>query len=130
MTELEVMTQQEPDGVITIVLKGAVDAYSYTKFEDTLNALIDRKAYKLIVDLAQVDYMFSHGVGLLIGMLGVVQKNGGDIVLLNPKPAVREMLELLGLNHLFTITKDKDSALNALVCNAGDASKFGGRHTQ
>jgi anti-anti-sigma factor len=51
--------------------------------------------------------MFSHGVGLLIGMLGVVQKNGGNIVLLSPKPAVREMLELLGLNHLFTITNTK-----------------------
>jgi anti-anti-sigma factor len=104
MTELEIIVREEPDGITTIALKGTVDAYSYNKLEETLNNLIEQEAYKLIVDLAQVDYMFSHGVGLLINMLGVVQKNSGNIVLLNPKPAVRETLELLGLNHLFTIT--------------------------
>lgn len=111
MTELEIITRKEPDGVTTIALKGVVDAYSYTKFEKTFNKLIEQKAYKLIVDLSQVDYMDSHGVGLLIGTLGVVQKNSGNIVLLNPKPAVMEIFELLGITNLFIITKDKDSAV-------------------
>lgn len=115
MTELEITTQEESDGVTIVALKGAIDAYSYTKLEEALNKLIEQNVYRLIVDLSQVDYMASHGVGLLIGMLGVVQKNNGNIVLLSPKPAVREVLELLGLNHLFTISKDRDSAVNTLT---------------
>lgn len=113
MTDLEVTTQQEPDGVMTIALKGAIDAYSYNKLENALDNLIEQETYKLIVDLSQVDYMASHGVGLLIGMLGLVQKNSGNIVLLDPKPAVRDVLELLGLNHLFTIAENKDIAFKS-----------------
>lgn len=115
MTELEVTTQQEPDGVTIVELKGVIDAYSYNKLENTLNNLIEQGAYKLIVDLSQINYMASHGVGLLIGMLGVVQKNSGNIVLLNPKPQVKEVLELLGLNHLFPIVNDRDSAFSELT---------------
>ena len=115
MTGLEIITREEAAGVTIVVLKGAIDAYSYTKLEETLNNLIAQEAYKLIVDLSRVDYTASHGLGLLAGLLGVVRKNSGNMVLLNPKPAVRETLELLGLDHLFTITKDKDSAVKALT---------------
>jgi anti-anti-sigma factor len=114
MTDLEIITRKEQDGVTTIALKGIVDAYSYAKLEKILNNLIKQKAYKLIVDLSQVDYMVSHGIGILIGVLGVVQKNGGNIVLLNPKPAVMEILELLGLNHFFTIIFPENNPIGTL----------------
>jgi anti-anti-sigma factor len=109
-TGLEITIKQKPNGVTTVAPKDTIDAYSYSKLEETFNNLIGREAYKLIVDLSQVYYISSHGVRLLINMLELVQKNGGDIVLLAPKPQVKEVFELLGLNFLFSFAEDKYSA--------------------
>jgi len=113
MVELKIATHIDPDGIATISLKGMLDAYSYEPFERALNNLLENQHYKIVVDLTNLDYISSYGMGLLIGALGTVQQNRGNIILLNPKTPVKDIVELLGMNHLFPIVKDKESALKS-----------------
>jgi hypothetical protein len=52
--KLPPITQKEPDGVTTVLLKGVVDAYSYTKFEEALNNLIDHEDYSGLLERSEL----------------------------------------------------------------------------
>lgn len=101
--ELEIITQTAPDDTVTVSPRGIIDAYSRDKLEGVFNHLFDQKLYNVIVDLAQVDYMSSVGVGIFIGVFSTVEGNNGSLKLINLRPAVKEVFELLGLTQLFPI---------------------------
>ncbi len=111
MSGLEITTQKQPDGIATILSKGIIDAYSYSELEQAFNRLMEEHIYKFIVDLSGVDYMSSTGAGVFIGMLRLSQEHNGNIVLVNPKPMIRDLFDLLGLTNLFVVTDNMKKAL-------------------
>ena len=115
MKDLEIKTQADKNGVVTVILDGSIDAYSYSKLEEVFNKLLNQRQYKLVVDLTGVDYLNSAGAGVFIGTLGVTEENNGKIVLVNPQSAVRDVFDLLGLSKIFPIVKDKALAVHEFV---------------
>lgn len=111
--ELGVITGKDANGIVTVSLKGIIDAYTYNQLEEVFNRLVAESNYKFIVDLSQVDYISSAGAGVFISMHALVQENNGNIIFVNPTLPTRNLFELLGLNHIFTITEDLGSALSA-----------------
>ncbi len=108
MLKLNTRTQ----GDITIVsLEGIIDAFACHQFEDAFNKLIENNNYKLIVDLSKVDYMTSVGAGIFIAVHGVTQENKGTIILVNPKPKVREIFDVLGVSKILSFTDSMDNAI-------------------
>jgi anti-anti-sigma factor len=106
MESLEIITKKGPNDVVTISLKGVIDAYSCGQLEEVFNRLIQERNYKFMVGLSQVDYMATTGAGIFISLLGIVQENNGNIIFVKPKQVVRDLFDLLGLTHVFTITDD------------------------
>jgi anti-sigma B factor antagonist len=104
MNKLQITTLKDQDGGVTISLDGFVDAYSCDQLEKAFDNLINQGIYKFVVDLSQVNYLCSGGAGVFISVYGIVQENDGNIVLVNPKGKVKEMLELLGLSRIFSFT--------------------------
>ncbi|MEW6027224.1 MAG: STAS domain-containing protein [Planctomycetota bacterium] len=115
MAEIKIEMQKLPNGAILVKLKGFLDAYTYGEFEQTINNLFNQKMYRLIVDMSGVDYISSAGAGVFIGSIGVAQENQGNIVIVRPKPAVKEVFDLLGLSQIFTIVDNMESALTSLA---------------
>ncbi len=111
MESLEIITNKEPNGVVTVSLKGVIDGYSYDQLAEVFNRLIQEQNYKFMVDLSQVDYMTSAGAGYFLSILGIVQKDNGDIIFVKPNQVVSELFYLLGFTHIFTITDDMDDSL-------------------
>jgi anti-sigma B factor antagonist len=111
MSELKITSQAYSNGISNIAISGFVDAYSYGQLEQFFNQLLEQKVYHMIVNLSQVPYLSSAGAGVFIGVSGIVQENGGDMVLVNPQPAVRDIFDLLGLTNIFKIANDTESAL-------------------
>jgi anti-sigma B factor antagonist len=104
MRELQITTLKDSNNGATVLLNGFIDVHSHGKVEKVFNDLIDQGVYKFVVDLSQVDYLCSGGAGVLISVYGIAQENDGDIILVNPKNKVKEMLELLGLSNIFSFT--------------------------
>lgn len=57
----------------------------------------------MAIDLADVDFMDSTGLGVLIGALKRLRETGGTLVLAGTKPAVTRVFEITGLDRIFTI---------------------------
>jgi anti-anti-sigma factor len=115
MAEMKIEMQRLPNGVVLVKLKGFLDAYTYGEFEQAINNLFNQKMYKLIVDMSGVDYISSAGAGVFIGSIGIAQENQGNIVIVRPKPAVKEVFELLGLSQIFTIVDSTEAALTSIA---------------
>jgi anti-sigma B factor antagonist len=98
-------------GVVLVRLAGYLDAHTFERLEETISDLFSKSHYKIVVDLAGVEYISSAGAGVFIGALSEAHEHKGNIVLMNPTANVREVFDLLGLTQIFQVVDDKPAAL-------------------
>jgi anti-sigma B factor antagonist len=98
-------------GVVLVRLAGYLDAHTFERLEETIAELFTGGHYKIVVDLASVEYISSAGAGVFIGALSEAHEHKGNIVLMNPTANVREVFDLLGLTQIFQVVDDKPAAL-------------------
>jgi anti-anti-sigma factor len=110
-----------PD-VAVVRLAGHLDAHTFEEATDRLGELIAEGWRRIILDLGPLKGMSSAGAGSLIGLECRLSDEGGAMVLAAPTAAVREVLELLGLDGVFVITESVDQALAALPGPAAPAA--------
>ncbi len=112
--DFQLQTSDCSNGAVLLQLGGYLDAHTYERLDQHIAGLFAAKRYRLAVDLAGVSYISSAGAGVFIGALTEAQEQHGNVVLLNPSPNVREVLEMLGFNQIFKIAATLDEALAAL----------------
>ncbi len=103
-----------PDCTVLNV-EGFLDAYTVAELEETFNRLIKDKKFKLIVNLAQLDYISSAGLGTFMGVIDEIRDNHGDIVLINLSPKIYKVFDLLGFSELFTIADNEAAAVSKFM---------------
>ena len=72
---------------------------------------------KILVNLAEVTYVDSSGLGELVSSYGSVAKAGGKIKLLNVQPRVADLLKMTKLHTLFETFSDESQALGSFEEN-------------
>ncbi len=114
MPELNIQKEMVGENACVLALTGFLDAHTFEKLDESINELFDQNVFRLVADLSGVEYISSAGAGVFIGSLATAQESGGDIVLVNPTPNVKEVFDLLGLSQIFKIMDDREAALAAL----------------
>lgn len=90
-------------GAQVLALKGSVDLASRPALiEAGRRALLELGAPKLTVDLAEVNFIDSSGLGALIELAGLASDRGCSFALRNPSRRVQQVLDLTGLNGIWT----------------------------
>jgi len=92
-------------------VEGFLDAYTVAELEETFNILIKDKKFKLIINLAKLDYISSAGLGTFMGVIDEIRDNNGDIVLINLSPKIYKVFDLLGFSELFQIVDTETAAV-------------------
>ena len=110
-TETGLLTKNGP---MVLRVRGAIDAHTYGEFESVITGLLSRGVYKVAVELGEVEYLASAGVGVLISALSRAQEHGGSIVLMHPTESVLGVLDVLGMTHVFDIVDDDADAIKLL----------------
>ena len=90
---------------------GQIDAHSFHPMRSAFNQALAEKRYWLVVNMANVDYMSSSGISVLLAAQSEIEENKGKIVLVGLQPKVRQVLELMSVMPLFTDASDEDTAL-------------------
>jgi len=80
---------------------------------DVVRGMLERGKKKIILNLAEVDYMDSSGVGELVGCYTAVRNAGGELKLLNLSPKVRDILHVTKLYTVFDIRDDEFTAVKS-----------------
>jgi anti-sigma B factor antagonist len=68
---------------------------------------------KIILNLADVNYIDSSGIGELVSTYTTVTNNGGHLKLLNLTKKIRELLQITKLLTVFQVFDDEQAAVNS-----------------
>src|SRR5258708_2095260 len=82
----------------------------------TLTTAVAAGARKCLLDLEQITYLDSAGVGSLVEMFRHVTRRGGRLKLLRPSPCARRVLGITHLTPGFAIFGDEPDAFLNLAC--------------
>jgi anti-sigma B factor antagonist len=80
--------------------KGRLDMASAPAFRERVKQLVESGSDRLIVDLGEVSFVDSSGLGAVIGGLKVARQAGGDLRIARANEQVKLVLELTSLNRL------------------------------
>lgn len=93
-----------------IRLRGCFDAHSVQRFENVRMKLMDAGACDVILDLEELDYISSAGMGSIMAFFQFIRRQGGNMVILRPSRRVMDLLHMLGFSKLFPIADSRASA--------------------
>lgn len=97
----------------TVVLAGDVDLHRSPELLKRLTPLVDERPARLILDLRDVSYMDSSGVGTLVKLYREVKAYDGQFTLVALQQWVRNLLEITKLDRFFHICASEEEALEA-----------------
>ncbi len=109
---MEISTK-EMKRVSLVSVSGRVDSATAPDFEKALQTLIQANRCQIVVDLKDVEYMSSAGLRGLVSSLKAAKAGGGDLRIAQPSQRLREVLELAGLNTIFTTYDDVTEAVGS-----------------
>lgn len=93
----------ELDNIWKILLSGDVDISSSIQLKEDLNLILDEKELSIDLDMSNLSYIDSTGLGVLIGVLKRVKKNENNIFVSNVKSNISKLLRITGLDKIFII---------------------------
>ena len=76
---------------------------------------VEQGIFYSVVDISDVRYINSSGIGVLITILTKMRNKGGEICLVNPSETVQKLLIITKLNAIFKIANSKDEAKTQLL---------------
>jgi anti-sigma B factor antagonist len=108
-------TQKEADKTFTVVtVQGRVDAVTAPGLEAQLQTLLAQGDFQIVVDMADVTYISSSGLKVLLTALRQARRRQGQLVLCNLQPKVASIFEMVGFDHVFPIGQDVEAATRLL----------------
>ncbi|MBR6531788.1 MAG: anti-sigma factor antagonist [Clostridia bacterium] len=100
-----ISTQQR----VTAFLEGEIDHHTASALRMEIDDAVQRNKPKTLkLDFADVTFMDSSGIGLVMGRFRTVQPLGGKLVVSNLSPQVYKIMQLAGLEKIVTLSKRED----------------------
>jgi anti-sigma B factor antagonist len=105
---------EDNDGAIVVRLSGELDLYNAHLVHDVLLAAAKREPERLVIELSEVTFIDSTGLGVLIEARTKL-RNRGAFLLAGPGLETQRALEISGLDRHFAVHDSLGEALSAPV---------------
>ena len=84
-------------------------------FRDTIRKLVGSGQKKLLLNLAEVSYIDSSGIGEMVSGFTTVANQGGVVKLLNLNKRVKDLLQITKLYTVFEVFDDEPAAVRSFA---------------
>lgn len=98
------------DCVYTVELKGSLDTETAPGLEEKLKEIIDEKTKAVIFDMNELDYISSAGIATVINTKKELKEKNASFAMLNLKPQIEKVFEVLKILPMFEIFDDMPEA--------------------
>ncbi len=100
---------------ITVSISGDIDHHSARELRISIDEVIERSRPELLImDMENVGFMDSSGVGLIIGRAKAVKAAGGEIVVKNARKEIADMIALSGMSSVIAAPRNEKRNLQTL----------------
>ncbi|HWR14790.1 MAG TPA: STAS domain-containing protein [Terriglobales bacterium] len=118
------------DGVTILDMDGRITlGDDIAVFKSAIGGLVAQGYKMVLLNLREVPYIDSSGIGELVAAFTGLRKSGGELKLLNLTKKVRTLLEITRLYSVFDVREDETSAILSFSAKPllGDPSVAGRR---
>jgi anti-sigma B factor antagonist len=110
--EIKVRT---PGDVIIVDLEGQLDTGTSLSAETEINKVLGTGCSKLVINLANTDYVSSSGLRIFLITAKKMAAQSGKLKLCGPNDVVREILEISGFTTILDVCATEEEALSQLL---------------
>jgi anti-sigma B factor antagonist len=104
------LTYEDSDGIRTVKLKGRMDLEGAASIDLMFTTVTAVQQAFVVVDLSEVEFLASMGLGTLVRGAKAVRLREGNMVLFNPRPSVRQVLASTRIDQLLPTYSDLNEA--------------------
>ncbi len=109
-------TTRQVDGVSIVDLSGRITlGEGSTMLRDIVRDMIAKGNKKILLNLGDVTYIDSSGIGELVSAFTTVRNGGGELKLLNLTKKVHDLLQITKLYTVFDIKDDEANAIQSFA---------------
>jgi len=107
-------TNRQVEGVAVVDMSGRITlGEGSVVLRDTIRDLIGKGSKKILLNLGDVTYIDSSGIGELVSAFTAVRRENGELKLLNLTKKVHDLLQITKLYTVFDIKDDEATAIKA-----------------
>ena len=109
------ITQKEENGIVSISIKGRLDADSSPEAEKVVKQALAGQTTRVLFNLSALEYLSSAGLRVLLSAAKEIRRREGKIVLCSLNEFVKEIFEVSGFQSLIPIAESVESGLEILA---------------
>lgn len=108
------LSEGKTNGILVLRVSGKINTSASAELLKKLNTLIDQGERHLLLDFANVDYINSSGLRVLMTTTRKLGDLGGKMVLASVTDLIQQVLQVSGCASIIEIYPSSDEAFNAL----------------
>jgi len=102
----------EKKGLVDVIsLDGILNADTTSKVEDALQSLSEGESPRILIDVPELTYISSAGIGCFIGVIKGIRMKGGDLRFSNMDAKIKRVFRLLDMDDFFQFFSDADEGV-------------------
>ena len=112
------ITTRQVDGVTILDLSGRITlGEGSVMLRDAVRDLLAKGSKQILLNLGDVNYIDSSGIGELVSAYTTARNQGGELKLLNLTKKVHDLLQITKLYTVFDVKDDEASAIASFTKN-------------
>jgi anti-anti-sigma factor len=108
------ISQRTERDVVVVTPKGQVDSMVATSLDELLSNIIKGGAKRILIDMHELTYISSKGLKALVSGWRAARDSGGELALCAITPRVRNIVDMIGLNQVFSVYQSVGEAIDAM----------------
>lgn len=109
---MDLSVSSADQGAVTVVhVAGEIDVYTAPLLREVLDKQVAAGRTNLVVDLENVSFMDSTGLGVLVGRLKLVRGQNGTLRIVSAQERILKVFKITGLDKVFHIYPTVDDAV-------------------
>jgi anti-sigma B factor antagonist len=109
-------------GIPLVQLRGEIDLHTCPELRATLQQLMEAGQHTIVLNLAEVPYLDSAALGVLVDAVRRARENHGGIYLTHVTPFVRRAFEITRLIKIFQVHDSVEAAVAAIGARPSESA--------
>ena len=113
--KLKIRIKQTKPGVVTLSPIGHIDTKTSSTLDKEIDGVLAKPVKVLVLDMTDVDFITSAGVGIIVKTKTSLKRKGGDFAMINLQPQVEKVFEILRLIPVMEVFASREELDEYLV---------------
>ena len=116
-SQLKVTIEQKAKNAYIVYPSGSLNSNTYQVFEQQLDAILEDPPTILVFDLAELEYLSSAGIRVILKTRDALKKNNGEITFMNIQPQIKKVFDIINAlpsMQIFASIEELDEYLDVM----------------